>query len=133
MPRETVNLPWKGINFASIQSCNLKLCNTENQLLKHSKNFSPEGGAVGFSAIAQNPEFMAAIGKSFANQTATLSKMVEEDEREEYDMMFECSSCHFVLSEESMSYSDNSKCGWCLLHKNLSILNFTDQSAKFYF
>ena len=76
---------------------------------------------------------MAAIGKSFANQTATLSKMVEEDEREEYDMMFECSSCHFVLSEESMSYSDNSKCGWCLLHKHLSILNFTDQSAKFYF
>ena len=106
---------------------------SQNFVSWHSNNFSPEGGAVGFSAIAQNPEFMAAIGKSFANQTATLSKMVEEDEREEYDMMFECSSCHFVLSEESMSYSDNSKCGWCLLHKHLSILNFTDQSAKFYF
>ena len=33
--------------------------------------------------MAQNPEFMAAIGKSFANQTATLSRMVEEDKDEE--------------------------------------------------
>ena len=36
-----------------------------------------ERGA-GFSAITQNPEFMAAIGKSFTSQTATLSRMVEE-------------------------------------------------------
>ena len=41
------------------------------------------GGSHGaaFSGLSQNPEFMAAIGKSFANQTLTLSKMVEDDER----------------------------------------------------
>ena len=69
--------------------------------------------AAGFSAMAQNPEFMAAIGKSFANQTATLSRMVEEDKDEEdNDSVFECATCHFVILEENMSYSDNT-CPHC--------------------
>ena len=72
---------------------------------------SGSGGAA-FSGLSQNPEFMAAIGKSFANQTLTLSKMVEDDERDEYDLVFECSSCHFAQSEENMSYSDNT-CPHC--------------------
>ena len=63
--------------------------------------------------MAQNPEFMAAIGKSFANQTATLSRMVEDDrEEEDEDMVFECATCHFVIAEENMSYSDNT-CPHC--------------------
>jgi len=70
---------------------------------------SERGG--GFSAIAQNPEFMAAIGKSFANQTATLSRMVEE-EKDDVELVFECSSCHFVMTEENISYSDNT-CPHC--------------------
>lgn len=84
--------------------------------------------------MAQNPEFMAAIGKSFANQTATLSRMVEEDKDEEdMDIVFECATCHFVIAEENMSYSDNTcpHCGstmyrwddkWTL--KNKIALNF---------
>ena len=63
--------------------------------------------------MAQNPEFMAAIGKSFANQTATLSRMVEDDKDEEdNDSVFECATCHFVIAEENMSYSDNT-CPHC--------------------
>ena len=69
-------------------------------------------GGAAFTGLSQNPEFMAAIGKSFANQTLTLSKMVEDDEREDYELIFECSSCHFVQSEENMSYSDNT-CPHC--------------------
>ena len=61
--------------------------------------------------MAQNPEFMAAIGKSFANQQQTLSKMVDPDEEEE-GFTFECSSCNLVQTEENMSYSDNT-CPHC--------------------
>ena len=85
--------------------------------LQGTQYFSLEGGMGGsggaaFSGLSQNPEFMAAIGKSFANQTLTLSKMVEDDERDEYELVFECSSCHFAQSEENMSYSDNT-CPHC--------------------
>ena len=74
-------------------------------------NFSNE--ASGFSAMAQNPEFMAAIGKSFASQTATLSRMVEDDKDEDdIEMVFECATCHFIMNEENMSYSDNT-CPHC--------------------
>ena len=61
--------------------------------------------------MARNPELMSAIGKSFANQQQTLSKMVEPEEEEESS--FECSSCNFLLTEENMSYSDNTSphCG----------------------
>ena len=61
--------------------------------------------------MAQNPEFMAAIGKSFANQQQTLSKMVEPQEEDE-ELSFECSSCNFLQTEENMSYSDNT-CPHC--------------------
>ena len=44
----------------------------------HNFHFSVVERGAGFSAITQNPEFMAAIGKSFTSQTATLSRMVEE-------------------------------------------------------
>ena len=92
----------------------ISLPSKSNNNQESSHCFSIEGavGTPGFAAIAQNPEFMAAIGKSFASQTATLSKMVEEEEREEFEMIFECSSCQFVQSEESMSYSDNT-CPHC--------------------
>ena len=65
----------------------------------------------GFSAMEQNPEFMAAIGKSFASQTATLSKMVDTEEEDE-GLTFECSSCNLVQTEENMSCTDNS-CPHC--------------------
>ena len=76
-------------------------------------SFSSERGGGGFSAIAQNPEFMAAIGKSFANQTAAVSRMVEDSKEEEaVELEYECSSCHFVMTEENISYSDNT-CPHC--------------------
>ena len=61
--------------------------------------------------MAQNPEFMAAIGKSFANQQLTLSKMVDPEEEDD-GITFECSSCNLVQTEENMSYSDNT-CPHC--------------------
>ena len=61
--------------------------------------------------MAQNPEFMAAIGKSFANQQLTLSKMVDPEEEDD-GINFECSSCNLVQTEENMSYSDNT-CPHC--------------------
>ena len=69
--------------------------------IKSKPCFSPERG---FSAIAQNPEFMAAIGKSFANQTLTLSKMVEEEDKDDMEMIFECTSCRFIMTEENFRY-----------------------------
>lgn len=38
--------------------------------------------------------------------------MVEPTEPAEEEMVFECSSCSFVQSEENMSYSDNT-CPHC--------------------
>ena len=76
-----------------------------------SECFSCFSDERGFSAMAQNPELMAAIGKSFANQQQTLSKMVEPEEEEE-GFTFECSSCNLVQTEENMSYSDNT-CPHC--------------------
>ena len=61
--------------------------------------------------MAQNPELMAAIGKSFANQQLTMSRMVEPDDEEEV-MTVECSSCNLVQTEENISYSDNT-CPHC--------------------
>ena len=63
----------------------------------------------GFSALAQNRQFMATIGKSFTNQQ--LTKTV--DLKDEVDgFTFECSSCNLVQTEENMSYSDNT-CPHC--------------------
>ena len=82
--------------------------------------FSSERGGGGFSAIAQNPEFMAAIGKSFANQTAAVSRMVEDSKEE---LEYECSSCHFVMTEENISYSDNTcpHCGSTMYRQLLTL------------
>ena len=68
--------------------------------------------------MARNPELMAAIGKSFANQQQTLSKMVDPEEEEE-GFTFECSSCNLVQTEETMSYSDNTcpHCGSTMYRK----------------
>ena len=73
----------------------------------------------GFSAMAQNPELMAAIGKSFANQQLTMSKMVEPEDEEEV-MTVECSSCNLVQTEENISYSDNTcpHCGSTMYRSN---------------
>ena len=51
--------------------------------------------------MAQNPELMAAIGKSFANQQQTLSRMVDPEE-EEGGFTFECSICNLVKTEDNV-------------------------------
>ena len=35
-----------------------------------------------------------------------------EEEKDELELVFECSSCHFVMTEENISYSDNT-CPHC--------------------
>ena len=83
--------------------------------------------------MAQNPEFMAAIGKSFDSQTATLSKMMETEEEEE-GFTYECSSCNLVQTEENMSYSDNT-CPHCgsTMYRNINLtenMRYSDNTCS---
>ena len=55
-----------------------------------------------FSAIKRNPAFANAIQKSFANQTVTLARTVEEDAEQ---FTFQCISCSVVMVEEMGEYS----------------------------
>ena len=58
--------------------------------------------SMNFSAIKRNPAFANAIQKSFANQTVTLARTVEEDADQ---FTFQCISCSVVIVEEVGEYN----------------------------
>ena len=52
------------------------------------------------------------MARKHCNNADCFPQMVEPTEPAEEEMVFECSSCSFVQSEENMSYSDNT-CPHC--------------------
>ena len=60
-----------------------------------------------FAGIRKNSTFAQLIQKSFANQTVTLARTVEEDEEQ---MVYRCSYCDMVMIEVKGDW-DCSHCG----------------------